>query len=181
MKLDADPRAILVPQRHDLTFRTVGRDGKFCTPFLRQAHNQRMVTAHTHGVGNARKQPRSVMHDFRNLAVHDTRPDDNLSSAGKTQRLMTKTDAEHRNLRFEQAQHLHAVSGIFRPPWPRRKANHFQGRVLRHLRQARIVIFDDNRGAPQRVKSLHQIVGKRIVIIDEQEHDLPPKRQGQRA
>ena len=112
------------------------------------------------------------MHDIGRLPVHDAGTGHDLRSGEQTEGLMAETDTEHRNFRIKQPQKRHAQPGVFGPPRPGRDADHAQGRVLRHVRQTRIVVFHHHGLLPESVKGLRQIAGKRIVIIDEQKHDL---------
>ena len=95
--------------------------------------------------------------------------------------LVTKANAQHRNIRVKQTEKLVAQSRIFRPGRSRRNADHFQIRATRQLQQCRIVVLDDFELAAKGVKGLNQIVGKRIVIIDEQKHVLHPFPEAQAA
>ncbi len=112
------------------------------------------------------------MHDFRRLAVHDAGPDHHLGPGHEAEHLMPEADAEHRDLRIEDFEEVHAIARILGMAGAGGDADHVQGRVLRHFKEPGIVVPDDNGLLAQRVESLNEIVGERIVIIDEQEHGL---------
>lgn len=112
------------------------------------------------------------MHDFGRLAVHDAGPDHDFGSGGKAEGLMAEADAEHRDFGIEDAEDFHAVSGVLGMAGAGGEAHHVQGRVLRQFEQPGIVVLDDHGILPKRVESLHEVVGERVVVIDEQEHGL---------
>ena len=112
------------------------------------------------------------MHDFGCLAVHDAGPDHDFGSGGKAEGLMAEADAEHRDFWIEDAEDFHTVSGVLGMAGAGGEAHHVQGRVLRQFEQTGIVVFDDHGILPERVESLHEVVGERVVVIDEQEHGL---------
>lgn len=99
-------------------------------------------------------------------------PTTTSAPGGKAEGLMAETDAEHRDFGIEDAEDFHAVSGVLGMAGAGGEAHHVQGRVLRQFEQPGIVVFDDHGILPERVESLHEVVGERVVVIDEQEHGL---------
>ena len=104
--------------------------------------------------------------------MHDAGPDHDFGSGGKAKGLMAEADAEHRDFGIEDAEDFHAVSGVLGMAGAGGEAHHVQGRVLRQFEQPGIVVLDDHGILPKRVESLHEVVGERVVVIDEQEHGL---------
>ena len=65
VELHANPRAVVVAQGHHFTFGSAGSDRK--TRVFRvfiSAHHKGVVAAHAHGIGQAKKHARSVVHYF---------------------------------------------------------------------------------------------------------------------
>lgn len=52
------------------------------------------------------------------------------------------------------------------------EAHHAQGRILCEFEQPGVVVLDDHGFLAERVESLDEVVGERVVIIDEQKHDF---------
>ncbi len=178
MELHPGPRPVAVAQGHDLALRSARRH--FHAPVRRfgEAHHQRMVAPDGEGIGQPLEQALAVMDNVRLLAVHDIGRKRDVSPGVQAEQLVPEADAEHRHGRragLQPPEELRAKPGAFRAARTRRNADHGKGGVFRHARQGGIVIGEHHRFAPESVKRLHEVVGKGIVVIDEQEHGLPPR------
>ena len=181
MKLHADPGPVIVAQGHDLAFRGPRGDREAgIGSVLVGADHQRVIAPHLHGIGQAAEQARAVVHDFRLFAVHDAGAHFHSGPGVQTQPLMPQADAEHRYARIDALEEFRAEARVGGMSRPRRDADHAQPRVRGRLQHGGVIVAQHARRMPQGVKSLHQIVGEGIIIIDEQKHILrpPPARPG---
>ena len=121
------------------------------------------------------------MHDIRTLAVHDEGGFRHTRAAERPEYLMPEAHAEYRYGWIEQAEKFQAQSGVFRMTRPRGNAYPGKFGMPGEFGQAGIVVFHYHGVLSEAVKGLHQIVGERIVIIDEQKHGCLPRRQARRA
>ena len=179
VELHPHPRAVIVAQGHNFAFGCAGSDRKpgVFRVFI-GAYHKGVVAAHAHGVGQAQKHARAVVHDFRLFAVHDARADLNLGPGMQPQKLMPKAHAQHGNARAEAFEELRAKPRIGGMPRPWRNADHGKLGIHRHVQHGGVIVAQHHGLVAQGVKSLHKIVGKGIVIIDEQKHILRPPHAG---
>jgi hypothetical protein len=82
---------------------------------------------------------------------------------------MTKANAEDGRARSKLANHLRTDAGIFWPAWPGRNTNPF-GLQFFDVIERDFVIASNHRIDLQLAKELDKIVGKRIVVIDDEQH-----------
>ena len=182
MKLHPHPGTVIIAQRHDFAFRAAGRHRQQRIGVgILGAHNQRMIAAHAHGIGQAGKQARAVMHNVGLLAVHDAGPDLHHGPGMQAQQLMPEADAEDGHARIKALQELGAQArgrGMSRTG---RQADHFQLAAFGQFQHGGIVILEHHRFPAQLIESLHKVVGKGIVIIYEQKHGAGPPLPAQGA
>ena len=181
MELHAHPRPVIVAQGHHFAFRGAGRHGEGDGDGAVVPHHQRVITRHPQGIGQTVEEPAAVMHDIGLFAVHDAGAHLHPRPGMQAEQLMAEADAEHRYLGGQQLQKARAEAGVFRPSRPGRDTDLPQAGVTGQLEDVRVVIGQHQRLLPQRIKGLHQIVGKGIVIIDEQKHGILPRCAGQGA
>ena len=175
MELHAHPGPVAILQGHDLPFRGAGRhrEQRIALPFPAMDH-QRMIAGHLHGIGQAFEQAAAIMHDLGLLAVHDAGAHIHPCPGVQAQQLMAQADAQHRHMVRQPAQEFRTEARLRGMPRPGRDADHLQGGVHGHVQDGGIVVAQHHGLVPQSVERLDQVVGKGIVIIDEQEHGLHP-------
>src|SRR4051794_35114557 len=87
-------------------------------------------------------------------------------------RLVTKTDAEHGYLACQLLDHRDAYAGLSRGAWPRRDDNSFKVAQPRFdLVNSDLVVTNDFHLYSKFGDELVQVVGKRVVVIYEQNHE----------
>ena len=179
MKLHAYPGTVVVAQGHDFAFGSAGRDRKAGVGgIFIGAHHQGMVTPHAHGIGQPSKQPRAVVHDFRLFAMHDAGAHFYPRAGVQAQQLVAQADAQHGDAGTEAVEKFRAESRIFGAAGAGRDADHGEVWACGQVQQGRVIVAAHFGLVAQGIKGLHQIVGKRIVIIDEQKHDSHPPHAG---
>lgn len=109
--------------------------------------------------------------------MHDEGGFRHTRAAERPEYLMPEAHAEYRYGWIEQAEKFQAQSGVFRMTRPRGNAYPGKFGMPGEFGQAGIVVFHYHGVLSEAVKGLHQIVGERIVIIDEQKHGCLPRRQ----
>src|SRR4030095_310472 len=103
----------------------------------------------------------------RHLAVHQHRGADDLAAEGVADPLVAQADAEHRRAPPELADDVHRDAGVFGPPRARR--NHDAIRLHRFdLAERDLVVAAHGRRRSQLAQVLRQGVGKRVVVVDEE-------------
>ena len=138
-----------------------------------------MVAANLERIGQPCEKAASVMPDGRLLAVHHLWADINLCAPKKPQQLVAEANAKNRHFGIDKLEKLRTKAGICRMPGAWRNADHFEIRAFGKVKNGRIVIFEHKRILAQGLESLGKIIGKGIVVIDQQEHNhlLPPAGQ----
>src|SRR5919106_2871774 len=119
MKLHAVNGPGPVPKPHDCA---VLRRARRHLELLGQAgvgDNQRVITGSDEWTADTAEDTPAVMLDRRRFAVHRTARTNDGAAEHRTDGLMAETDAEHRRVRTQLANHVHAHPGLFRPPGAR--------------------------------------------------------------
>ena len=87
---------------------------------------------------------------------------------------MAETHTEDGNAGTELLEKVQTVSGLRRMPRSGRNADHAKRRIIGQSHKTGIIISDHAGTMSEPAEGLNQIVGKGIVVIDEQEHGTLP-------
>src|SRR5438093_3807259 len=170
MELHAFDAKGAVAKAHDLSLR--GLSGDFQTGGERLApDDQRMVARRFKRVGQIAKDRLLIMTDHRRLAMHQTFGANHLSAKCFSDALMTKTDTENRNGPRQTFDGVDGNPCFFRRAWPRRDHNALR-LECRNLIDGHGVVPDHFQFLAQFAKILDQVIGERVVIVDDQYHGL---------
>src|ERR1022692_1269942 len=176
MKLHAFDRQTLMAHTHDLALRGACADLEHGRK-TRHFGDQGMIPAGGKLLFHALEQPLAVMAYRRDFAVHQAPRAHDFAAECLHHGLMTETHAENGHASGKGLDHLHRNAGVARRA---RTGRYDQMRVPhrpRLLDAERVVAIDVNLRAEHQ-KRLHEIVGKGIVVIDQQQprhgHDQMP-------
>jgi hypothetical protein len=117
----------------------------------------------------------AVMFDRRSFSMHQTRGQNDFAAENSPDALMTETNAEDRHFRSQDADDLVANASVFRTAWSRRNTDPV-GRERFGFGDSDLVVPLHNDIATKHAEILDEIVGKRVVVIDDQNlfiHRLP--------
>lgn len=167
MELDAVDRELAVLQSHHFAF------GSFCCYLKARrqriaTHDQRMVTRRFERIWEALKDPSALMPHRRSFSMHQSPRRKDLAAENRANALMAETNSEDWRFSSEHANNFIADAGI---PWPAgtwRNANAV-GRQSFNLRDRDFVISLHDHVAAEHPEVLGEVVGERIVIIDDQD------------
>src|SRR5665213_1632289 len=180
MKLHAVHRKIPMPKPHDrAVFLRARRNLEIVRePFVRD--DERVIARRKERLGDSRKQTLAVVLDRRRLAVHwHTRTND-LAAEHRAHRLMPEAHAEDRRRGAELADDVHRDAGVFGASWPRRDHDALAAHRC-HLGHRRRVVAHNFHVGAQLAEVLHQVVSKRIVVVDDENHAYNPCCASSRA
>src|SRR6266404_2019612 len=167
MELDAVNRELAMLQSHHFAFGRLGRDleaiWQSFTP-----DDEGMITRRFEWIRKVREHTAVMMLHGRSLAVHQSRRLNNLAAEHRADALMAETNAKDRRSRTESANHFVADPGILGPAGTGRDADAFRTKRL-DFSDRDLVIPLHYDVAIQHAEMLDEIVGKRIVIIDDQD------------
>jgi hypothetical protein len=167
MELHAVQRKLAMLQPHDFTVITFGGD----LEGFRQrvpAHDQRMIAGRLQRLRDIFEEAALTVADRGRFPVHQFFGADDFSAEDLRQALMTQANAQDRRTLSQNSNDLGTDPGIFGASWTWRNADAF-GTKLRDLDDGDFVIALHGRFDPEFAKILDKIVGKRIVVIDDEQ------------
>src|SRR3984957_1305391 len=132
-------------------------------------HNQRMVTRRGKRVGQLSKHPLPIVMNLASLAMEQRRRTLYLPAKSRPDRLMPQTHAENRKLPRQFLDQLHGNSRLLWRTRTRRNYNALRF-FTRDLLNADLVVAVHFHLASQLTQILRQVVGKRVVVIEQQNH-----------
>ena len=157
-----DPRAIGFSRfRTDLQF---GRQTFF-------RHDERVIAGCGHGLGRVAEERFAIVLDLAGLAMHKLMRPDHVAAERRTNRLMPQANAQHRKLPSKVPDQFNADAGLLRRTGARRDNDAFRTHGF-NLRRSYLVIAAHLYLLSQFSQILHQVVGKRIVIIEDEDHAM---------
>src|SRR5215471_17188433 len=109
------------------------------------------------------------MKNWRGLSMHQSISSNHFCAKHLPDTLMPETNTEDGSMRPELANQLIADSCVIRSSRPGRDTN-FGRTQLFDFTKGRLVVSSDYQFRPKFAEILHQIVRKRIVIIDNKDH-----------
>src|SRR2546428_3920453 len=168
MKLDTLHQRVLVPHTHD---GPVGQLGRTLKP-LRQCmaiDNQRVVPRPDERVGQSVVDSASIVTDLRHLSMHGCRGADDLATEGCADALVTEAHTQDRDMACQLRHQRRRDAGLVRGAGARR--NHHRGGLHRsNLARCGLIVPEDADVARQLAQVLHEVVGERIVVVDNNDH-----------
>ncbi len=168
MELDAENRQFPVRETHDLTFLGPGRDFQASRQGV-PLHDEGMVPRCLKWAGQSGENIFPIVVDRRGLAVHETVRADDIAAVHLSDALVSEADAKDRDFAAEMPDRFAADSRFRRRAWTRRNHDAFRSERC-DFRNRDLVIppHDDIRS--QFAKVLDEVVGERIVVIDDEQH-----------
>src|SRR5690242_2006690 len=111
----------------------------------------------------------AVVHDLAGLSVHEVRRANHLSCKGRSQRLMSQTHSENRQLACEVTKYVHADARFVgcAGAWGDHNALGMQGFDLAN---SHLVVTSHDYVRTKFSQVLHQVVGERVVIVQDENH-----------
>ena len=171
MKLDAVQGPGLVADAHDLPF---GRPrGDFEVRVLKRLapNDEAVIAGGVERVRQAGEDPSAVVVDGGHLAVHDPGIADHLAAERMADALMAEADAERRHGRGKAAENVIRHAGLIGRTRPRRDDDVGRPQVGDAIGRDPVVADDGHRQVGVKLpKPLNEVVGERVVIIDQQNH-----------
>ena len=133
------------------------------------ANDQGMVAGGRHGLGQAPENALAFMMDGGGFAVHDRARPADLPAEGLSDRLMPKANAQQGDFAGEALDHLQGNARLVGRAGPGGDDDFFRGQPF-DLRHRDLVIAHHGKLGSQLPKVLVDVVGERVVVIDEQNH-----------
>src|SRR4029077_7007222 len=131
-------------------------------------YHEGMITGGFERLRQVFKNAHAVVRNCGRFPVHQFRGARNFASVNFADTLVTEANAEQWDSRSEFTNDVATDSRVARPARSGRDADAFRNK-LSNVSQARLVIaFHQNVGA-QLAENLREVVGERIVIIDQEE------------
>src|SRR3974390_2115246 len=106
---------------------------------------------------------------FARLAMHKVGSANDVAAKGSADRLMAETDPENWDLAGKVSDHVDADSRLVRCTGPGRDDDAFRVEML-DLFQCGLVVAAHYDFVPHLPDVLHQVVGERIVIVEDEDH-----------
>src|SRR5205823_2208792 len=130
-----------------------------------------MITGGFERLCNVFKNACTMVRNRRCFPVHQLRGTHNFAAENFANALVTEANAEQRNVRSEFTNDMATDSSGARPTRAGRNANAFRNQLSNVSWTDLIVAFHQNFGA-ELTENLREIVGERIVIIDQEQHSV---------
>lgn len=169
VKLHAVDGQVAVLQPHDRAIRKVGGDFEAVGQGV-AVHGQRMIPRRRKRRGQPRKQAFALMFDMAHFTVHNVIGLHHFATKGLTDGLMTKAHPHQRCAGFRRCLRdrkanagMIGVTGAGREQYPRRVHRHGLLNIQR-------IIAVHHDICPKTAKIMQQIVGKTVIIVDQQQH-----------
>lgn len=168
MKLNAVDGQFPVTQSHDLALSRLRRD----LETVRQGvafHDQGVIAGRLEGGLDPFEKVFPVVNHRRGLPVHEPVGPDDIAAEHFADALVPEADAEERNRGSEGPDDISADSGLGRGAGSGRDTNPL-GRLLANLIERDAVVPMHFHRGPQLSEILDEVVGERIVVVDDEEH-----------
>ena len=168
MELDAEDGQFAVGETHDFGFGGFGRDfeaGREGFAF----DDEGVVAGGFEGAGETGEDILAGVQDGRGFAVHEARGADDVASVNLPDALMAEAHAEDGNFSTEMPNHIATDTGI----GGRAGAggdDYFFGRELLDVGNGNLVVAFYKKLRTKFAEVLNEVVGERIVVIDDEDH-----------
>ena len=175
MKLYAFDGERLVTQAHDLVVIGPRRDLQFVGARLALDH-QGVVARRFESLFDVAKNAFAVVRNGRCLAVHEFLGRDDLAAERLPYALMSETHAEQWDLAGERLDHIEGNPGFVRIAGTGRYDDSCRCEFLDLGRRNLVIAMHAHVGA-ELAEILDEVVGKRIVVVDHQQHEAASLRR----
>ena len=168
MELDAVDGEVAVGEAHDFAFGGFGGDFKAGREGF-AFDNEGVVAGGFEGAGQAGENILTGVEDGRGFAVHEARSADDVASVNLADTLMAEADTEDGNFSTEMPNHIATDTGIGGRAGPGGNDDFF-GSELLDVGNGNLVIAFHKELRTKLAKVLNEVVGERIVVIDDEDH-----------
>src|SRR5688572_11944753 len=168
-----------MPDAHDLAVLGPGGDLQVGRYRLRQDH-QRVVPRGRERIGQAGEDALTVVADLRRLAVHLRLRARHRATKRLADRLVTQTDAQDGRVSAQAVDDLQRDPGLVGGPGAGRDHDAL-GLQRRDAVDVEGVVADDVRLRAQLAEVLDEVVGERVVVVDDENHPSGPAAAMRRA
>src|SRR6266478_927296 len=131
-----------------------------------------MVARGGERVGQLAENIFAVVVNLAGLAVKNLRRANDFAAERRADGLMAETHTENREFPRQSANQIDANSSVLRCAWTRRNYNAFR-LAARNFLDRNFVVAMHLDIAAQFAEILRQVVGERIVVVEQQNHKLP--------
>src|SRR6266849_550212 len=128
-----------------------------------------MVTSGRKALRQPFKQPLAVVKNLACFPVHERRGSNDSASEYFTDGLMAEANTEYRNRFMKAPDNIFGYSGICRCAGARRNDNS-RGFQALYFFECDLVIPEYTQFFAKLAQVLHQVIGERVVIIDNENH-----------
>ena len=170
VELDAFNGKVAVAKAHDDAVVGFGGNGEATREGAALDH-QGMVARSGEGARKAMKNGFAIVADLAGLAVHEAGCADDAAAKGLADGLMAEADAQNGKLAGETANQFDADAGFARSAGAGRNDDAL-GAEGGDLVESDLVVAADEELLAHLAEDLGQVVGERIIIVDEEEHGL---------
>ncbi len=137
--------------------------------------DQRVIARRLERRGQAGEETLAIMVDGRCLPVHQARRANDLRAKGVANRLMAQAHPQDRHAPGKAPHHLDGEAGLLRGAGPRREDDPLWGEAL-DVVQGELVVAEDGELLAHLREVLHQVVGERVVVVNNENHPVPPSK-----
>ncbi len=110
-----------------------------------------------------------VVRDAAGFAVHEMRSSNDVAAISSAKRLVSEADTQDGQLSGEMPKDINADAGFLRRAWTRRNYDAFRVHLLDFL-DGNLIVPANHHIRAQFTQILHQVIGKRIVVIEDKNH-----------
>src|SRR5450631_4445966 len=133
-----------------------------------------MIARGRQRTGHILEQTATIMFYLAGLPVHEARRPHHIAAKSGPKCLMSETNSKHRLLACKMTDQLNADSSFLRRAWPRRD-QYVVRRHFLHVMDRYLIIASDFHLLTQLSQILHQVVGKGIVVVENEDHGVLEK------
>src|SRR5258708_5727097 len=157
-----------VAKPHNLALRSLGGDLQIRRESF-PPHNQGVISSRFKRIRQTAEDAVSFMYNGGGFPVHKPVGPDDFASENVSNALVPQTNAENRRGGAEPKNQVIADTGIKRRPRSRRDTDSVRMHLANLIQSNLVVAFNDEIRS-ELAKILDQVVGKGIVIVDDQHH-----------
>src|ERR1022692_4219607 len=176
VKLNALDRKLAMAHAHDLAVVAFRRDLQ-ARRHAATVDHQRMIAGGREWTDQSLEYTLASMLDRGHLAVHYATRANDAPSEGLADGLVTEAHAKNGNFTREALHHRDRNARFVGSARPRRNDDLLRLPSLDLFQRDRVVAMHVHLGA-QLAQVLRQVVGERIVVVDQEQHGFSPPRPG---
>src|SRR6478736_8238883 len=175
MELHAFHWKIAMAQAHDYACAVCFMCLRADLQLFRQAlfsHNERVIAGCRHRLRRVLEQRFAIVLDFAGFTMHELFGPYNISAERRTNRLMSQTNTQNRTLAGKMPDQINTDAGHLRRAWAGRNKN-MAGLHGLHVQWRDLIVTPDLNFLAELSQILDQVVGKRIVVVEDEHHTMP--------